>query len=87
MGVPLPQAISVDRLINILAALPPGITELGCHPGEANDLISMYRDERTKELKALCDSQVRGTIAAEGIELRSFHTIDCRSEGPSLSIL
>jgi len=76
MGVPLPQAIGVDRLINILAALPPGITELGCHPGEANDLMSMYRDERTEELKALCDPQVRATIVAEGIELRSFHTIN-----------
>jgi chitin disaccharide deacetylase len=74
-GVPFPQAISIDRLIDILAALPPGITELGCHPGEASDLISMYRDERREELKALCDSQVRATIVAEGIELRSFHSV------------
>jgi chitin disaccharide deacetylase len=84
MGVPLPQAIGVDRLINILAALPPGITELGCHPGEANDLMSMYRDERTEELKALCDSQVRARIVAEGIELRSFHTINFQSVDPTL---
>jgi chitin disaccharide deacetylase len=78
-GVPLPEAISVKRLIKILAALPPGITELGCHPGQPNDLSSMYRDERIEELKTLCDSQVRATIVAERIELRSFHTISCRS--------
>jgi len=86
-GVPLPEGISIDRLINILAALPPGITELGCHPGEANDLISMYRDERIEELKALCDPQVRAMIVTEGIELRSFHTINFHSVGPTLSIL
>ena len=84
-GIPLPQAISVDGLINILAELLPGITELGCHPGEGNDLISMYRDERTEELKTLCNSQVRAAIAAEGIELRSFHSIDGRWEHPTLS--
>jgi chitin disaccharide deacetylase len=86
-GEPLPEAISIDRLINILAALPPGITELGCHPGEGNDLISMYRDQRTEELKALCDPQVRATIVAEGIELRSFHTINFHSVDPTLALL
>jgi predicted glycoside hydrolase/deacetylase ChbG (UPF0249 family) len=70
-------------LIDLLAALPPGITELGCHPGEANGLISMYRDERTEELKALCDPRVQATIVAERIELRSFHNIMFHSISPT----
>jgi predicted glycoside hydrolase/deacetylase ChbG (UPF0249 family) len=74
-GEPLPDAITADKLINILAALPPGITELGCHPGQGNDMESMYRSERAEEVKALCDPRVRAAIAAEGIELRSFRSI------------
>jgi chitin disaccharide deacetylase len=72
-GFPLPGAISVDGLIAILQALPPGCTELGCHPGEGNDITSMYRDERNEELKTLCDPRVRAAIHAEAIELCSFH--------------
>jgi chitin disaccharide deacetylase len=72
-GQPLPGAISVDSLIAILQALPPGCTELGCHPAEAGDITSMYRDERAEELRALCDQRVRVALRAEGIELRSFH--------------
>lgn len=71
-GSPLPDAISVDGLIKILGALPPGTTELGCHPGEGNDLDTMYSSERAEEVKVLCDPQVRATIVAMGIELRSF---------------
>lgn len=71
-GSPLPDAISVDGLIKILGALPPGTTELGCHPGEGNDLDTMYSSERAEEVKVLCGPQVRATIVAMGIELRSF---------------
>jgi chitin disaccharide deacetylase len=74
-GVPNPGAISVDHLIEILAGLPPGITELMCHPGEGDDLDAMYRGERSEEVKVLCDPRVRAAVAAEGIELRSFHDV------------
>ena len=71
-GHPLPDAISADALTRILATLPVGITELGCHPGEGEDLETMYRSERAHELKALCDPQVRAAIATMDIELSSF---------------
>ena len=75
-GYPLPEYISVDALLSILAALPPGITELGCHPGLGDDLPGiMYRKERAEEVKTLCDPQVRAAIVAEGIELCSFRDI------------
>ena len=72
-GFPLPGAISVDSLIAILQALPPGCTELGCHPGQGDDITSMYRDERREELKTLCDPRVRAMVLAAEIELGSFH--------------
>jgi predicted glycoside hydrolase/deacetylase ChbG (UPF0249 family) len=74
-GVPVPGAIEVDRLIAILAALPPGCTELGCHPGDGDDIDSMYRGERAAETKVLCDPRVRAALQEERIELRSFHDV------------
>ena len=71
-GAPYPDGISVERLIKILEGLPPGCTELGCHPADRVDLDTMYRAEREQELKILCDPRVRGAIAAMDIELRSF---------------
>jgi predicted glycoside hydrolase/deacetylase ChbG (UPF0249 family) len=56
-------------------SLQPGITELGCHPGEGTDADSVYGDEREAELTVLCDPAVRATIEREGIRLRSFAEI------------
>jgi predicted glycoside hydrolase/deacetylase ChbG (UPF0249 family) len=72
-GLPFPEGIRVEALIQTLASLPPGVTELGCHPGEGDDLDSMYSHERAVEVKALCDPRVRAALAAGGVELCSFH--------------
>jgi predicted glycoside hydrolase/deacetylase ChbG (UPF0249 family) len=71
-GEPIPGAITVQRLIEIVEQLPPGITELACHPGEGSDIDSMYLHERQAELRVLCDPRVRAAIDAHGIALRSF---------------
>jgi predicted glycoside hydrolase/deacetylase ChbG (UPF0249 family) len=71
-GASYPDAISVEALINILETLPPGCTELGCHPGVGNDLDTMYCRERIEEVKVLCDPRVRASITTMGIELCSF---------------
>ena len=71
-GQPLPGAISVDALIDILSALSPGATELACHPGLDDDLQSPYRSERARELRTLCDPRVRAALADQEIELCSF---------------
>jgi predicted glycoside hydrolase/deacetylase ChbG (UPF0249 family) len=71
-GMPLPEAISLERLLHILTTLPPGYTELACHPGEGQDLDTTYRDERAVELRALCDPQIRTAITTLEITLRSF---------------
>jgi predicted glycoside hydrolase/deacetylase ChbG (UPF0249 family) len=68
-GWSAPQAITVEALQTILRNLPPGTTELCCHPAEFDDTESSYAAERVVELACLCDPAVRSTIAAEGIEL------------------
>ena len=74
-GSPLPDLISVDGLIRILAELSTGATELGTHPGLGNDLNTMYCSERTVEASVLCDSRVRAAISQLGIKLCSFTSI------------
>jgi predicted glycoside hydrolase/deacetylase ChbG (UPF0249 family) len=74
-GEPFHEGISVNGLIDILTKLPSGVTELGCHPGWAEDLESMYRDERAAEVKTLCAARVRSFIEAAKIELCSFHDV------------
>jgi predicted glycoside hydrolase/deacetylase ChbG (UPF0249 family) len=69
---PLPGLIVQPALIALLRRLPPGVTELCCHPGYAHGLVSDYSWEREVELQTLCSPQVRRTIQREGIELRSF---------------
>jgi predicted glycoside hydrolase/deacetylase ChbG (UPF0249 family) len=71
-GEPVPEAIGVESLIGILAGLPAGWTELGCHPGLGMGAESSYGAEREREVEALCDPRVREAIDREGIELRSF---------------
>jgi predicted glycoside hydrolase/deacetylase ChbG (UPF0249 family) len=71
-GRPEPALISVKALLKVLAELPPGFTELGCHPGEVDGLDSMYLREREREVKTLCDPRVRAAIGDLGIELCSF---------------
>jgi predicted glycoside hydrolase/deacetylase ChbG (UPF0249 family) len=71
-GSPLPGVISVEGLERILASLPAGWTEMACHPGDASDLDTMYREERRQELRILCDPRIREAIRTAGIELCSF---------------
>lgn len=73
-GQPLPGVISVDGLIRILRALPPGIVELACHPGYG-DIRTMYCDERAQEVAVLCDPRVRAALPGLGVVLASFLTL------------
>lgn len=75
-GVRLPGALGPDRLVEILKSLPPGVSELACHPGLGCDLVSPYNHERADEVAALCDPRVRETLIALGIVLLSFGGLD-----------
>ncbi len=71
-GSPNPDWISPAALIEVLAALSPGVTELACHPGEGDDFGTMYNLERAVETEVLCDPGVRLALARQEIQLRSF---------------
>jgi predicted glycoside hydrolase/deacetylase ChbG (UPF0249 family) len=71
-GDPYPEGITVDALLALIESVPPGVTELGCHPAAEPELESSYSVERPRELAALCDPRVAALVAAERIELCSF---------------
>jgi predicted glycoside hydrolase/deacetylase ChbG (UPF0249 family) len=70
--LPLHAAISVEAVIKILAELPPGVTELACHPDLGDDSESAYGAERAQEVKVLRDPRVRAAIISWEIGLCSF---------------
>lgn len=75
-GQAVPGSLAVEALMEIIRSLLPGITELGCHPGLGNDMISHYRTERSIEAETLCDPRVMTAIRQNGVSLVSFHDVD-----------
>jgi predicted glycoside hydrolase/deacetylase ChbG (UPF0249 family) len=80
-GAPLHDVITVERMIDLIRELPPGVTELVCHPGEGADHASIYAEEREQEVGVLCDPRVRAAIESEGIELASFAALPPSVDG------
>jgi predicted glycoside hydrolase/deacetylase ChbG (UPF0249 family) len=84
---PNPAAISVQALVSLLENLAPGVTELCCHPGFAEDLRPTfrkepYRAERALEVSTLCAPEVRSTIERLRIRLCSFREVSAVRESP-----
>jgi predicted glycoside hydrolase/deacetylase ChbG (UPF0249 family) len=71
-GEPFPHGITAAHLAALISALPPGWTELGCHPGVGVGDESSYGQERELELQALCDPSVTVALEDAGVRLRSF---------------
>jgi len=71
-GDPYPEGITVKALVALIQQLPPGTTELGCHPGLDADLDSSYRDERLREVAVLCHPRVREALRQSEVRLRAF---------------
>jgi len=74
-GESFPEAISPAALIALVRALPPGVTEIGCHPGMEMAGKSSYGEERQREVRTLCDPAVRKAITDQGVVLASFAEI------------
>jgi chitin disaccharide deacetylase len=74
-GQSLPNGVSVRHLISILESLPPGVSELCCHPGEGGGPGSMYDAERRIEVKTLCAPMIRDTLSRLSIRLCSYSSV------------
>jgi len=68
------ETLTLDYLLSLLDALPPGTTELMCHPGYVDEGLasSSYRAEREIELALLTHPAVRQRLDKRDIELTTF---------------
>jgi predicted glycoside hydrolase/deacetylase ChbG (UPF0249 family) len=71
-GQSRPEAISPDHLIRLIEALPPGWTEIGCHPAAGPIPTSSYDAERQVELRTLCDPRLKILLNVSDVRLCSF---------------
>lgn len=77
-GEPFPDGISPQRLVELIRELPPGWTEIGCHPAAGPIPTSSYDSERQVELQTLCDPQVREALNVTNVNLCSFAQVNRR---------
>jgi hypothetical protein len=65
---------TTERLLDQLATLPLGLTELMCHPGFFDEHLaySRYGRQREVELAAFCDPEARATLERLDIQLCHF---------------
>jgi chitin disaccharide deacetylase len=68
---------TLERLLDTLAILPLGVTELMCHPGHFDEALaySRYGRQRQVELAALLEPEARATAERLGIQLCHFGTL------------
>lgn len=72
------KAISVEHLTALIRGLPPGWTEIGCHPAAGPVPSSSYDAERQIELTTLRDPQVKNLLNVTSVQLCSFaHVNPC----------
>lgn len=66
------EAISPAHLRALIEALPPGWTEIGCHPAAGPVPLSSYDAERQIELATLRDPGVKSLLNVSDVQLCSF---------------
>jgi chitin disaccharide deacetylase len=64
------------ELVQLLACLPEGTTELMCHPGYCGDALrgapTRLKESRERELEALTAPETRAALERNGIELAGY---------------
>lgn len=71
-------AVTEDYLLHLIDTLPPGTSEVYCHPAIVDDEARRWRPAEYRseaELDALCSPRVRAAIAAAGIELIRYRDL------------
>jgi predicted glycoside hydrolase/deacetylase ChbG (UPF0249 family) len=71
-GEPFPEGITAAALMELIRALPPGWTEIGCHPAAGPVPTSSYNAERQIELATRRDPQVKDLLNVTHVRLCSF---------------
>lgn len=75
-GFRLTGRFGAAELAALIRSLPPGTTELMCHPGRCGGELRAARtrlkESRERELEALVDPEVRRALEEAGVELTNY---------------
>ena len=75
-GFQFTGAYQTSHLVELVAALPEGLTEFMCHPGVCDDELrasgTRLTESRETELRALQSTEIRRALKQAGVELASF---------------
>jgi hopanoid biosynthesis associated protein HpnK len=78
-GIAQTGVLTRKGVLQLLASLPEGTTELMCHPGyadaELQNTVTRLQKSRQTELEILTDKEIRKSIAALGIRLINYQEI------------
>jgi predicted glycoside hydrolase/deacetylase ChbG (UPF0249 family) len=69
------EGATLSDLVRILEGLPPGTSELMCHPAVVDEELrstSGYAEPRTRELEALTQGEARRALRRSGVRLIHF---------------
>jgi predicted glycoside hydrolase/deacetylase ChbG (UPF0249 family) len=75
-GEPFPEGITPERLSDLIEALPPGWTEIGCHPAAGPVPTSSYDAERQIELRTLCHLSIQEALNVTNVNLCNFAQVN-----------
>ena len=84
-GFRLTGAYRSGDLVEVIRALPEGVTEFMCHPGRCGDDLRSARtrlkESREEELRALTAPEVRAALADAGVALASYRELTASESG------
>ena len=68
---------TIEMLLEFIRTLEPGVSELMCHPGYADESLSSssYCVQREGELQALCDPRAKAALTAAGVALIDYRAL------------
>jgi len=75
-GIAVPSLLNKESMLKFIQQLPPGTTELMCHPGYPSAGNPFSNSDREKELLILTDKDIMSEIKKNNIELISFSGIN-----------
>jgi predicted glycoside hydrolase/deacetylase ChbG (UPF0249 family) len=83
----VPGQLSLERLIGVIEALEPGVTELMVHPGYDDEWLadSSFRTQREDELAVLTHPEVRAALARRGVVLGEWSMVTAPATGARLA--
>jgi predicted glycoside hydrolase/deacetylase ChbG (UPF0249 family) len=78
-GIAQTGVLTKKGVLQLIASLPEGTTELMCHPGYSDAVLrttaTRLQASRQTELEILTDQEIRKTVAALGIRLINYEQI------------